>query len=170
MTAIQMWFWTAQIRENLKKWSRMASKGGTQNPAKITENQFWSHLSASLHPMVTKIMKKWCHKTQNAWKMVPQALKKSINLWNKINEICLKIYLQLLNFPMISILPICIFQSIELQIVRQLIAGGAGGRGEALGIWIVRSNISRIGLIMDCTIQYFQDRTDYGSYDPLFPG
>ena len=25
------------------------------------------------------------------------------------------------------------FQSIELQIVRQLIAGGAGGRGEALG-------------------------------------
>ena len=75
----------------------------------ITENQFWSHLSASLHPMVTKIMKKLCHKTQNAWRMVPQDLKKSINLWNKINEICLKRYMQLLNFPMISILPICIF-------------------------------------------------------------
>ena len=24
----------------------------------ITENQFWSRLSASLHPMITKIMKK----------------------------------------------------------------------------------------------------------------
>ena len=23
---------------------------------------------------------------------------------------------------------------------------------------------------MDRTIQYFQDRTEYGSYDPLFPG
>ena len=75
----------------------------------ITENQFWSHLSASLHPMVNKIMKKWCHKSQHAWKMVPQDLKKSINLWNKINEICLKRYMQLLNFPVISILPICIF-------------------------------------------------------------
>ena len=76
----------------------------------ITENQFWSHLNASLHPMVTKIMKKWCHKTQNAWKMVPQDFKKSINLWNEINEICLKrYYMQLLKFSMISILPICIF-------------------------------------------------------------
>ena len=27
-------------------------------------------------------------------------------------------------------------------------------------IWIVRSNISRIGLNMDRTIHYFQDRTD----------
>ena len=23
---------------------------------------------------------------------------------------------------------------------------------------------------MDRTIQYFQDRTEYGSYDPIFPG
>ena len=36
--------------------------------------------------------------------------------------------------------------------------------------WIVRSTISRIGLSMDRTIQYFQDRTEYGSYDPIFPG
>ena len=28
VTAIQMWFWTAQIRENMKKWSRMVSNGG----------------------------------------------------------------------------------------------------------------------------------------------
>ena len=25
-------------------------------------------------------------------------------------------------------------------------------------------------LSMDRTIQYFQDRTEYGSYDPIFPG
>ena len=37
-------------------------------------------------------------------------------------------------------------------------------------IWIGRSTISRIGLNMDRTIHYFQDRTEYGSYDPLFPG
>ena len=36
--------------------------------------------------------------------------------------------------------------------------------------WIVRSTISRIGLSMDRTIQYFQDRTEYGSYDPIIPG
>ena len=30
-------------------------------------------------------------------------------------------------------------------------------------IWIVRSTISRIGLIMDRTIHYFQDRTDMES-------
>ena len=32
-----------------------------------------------------------------------------------------------------------------------------------------RWRISRIGLSMDRTIQYFQDRTEYGLYDPLFP-
>ena len=37
-------------------------------------------------------------------------------------------------------------------------------------IWIVRSTISGIGLSMDRTIHYFQDGTEYGSYDPLFPG
>ena len=98
---------------NQRKYEKVIQNGlqwVTQNPSKITENQFWSHLSASLHPMVTKIMKKWCHKTQNAWKMVPQDFKKSINLWNEINEICLKrYYMQLLKFSMISILPICIF-------------------------------------------------------------
>ena len=86
---------------NQRKYEKVMQKGlqwKTQNPSKITENQFWSHLSASLHPMVTKIMKKWCHKTQNAWKLVPQDLEKSTNLWNKINEICLKRCMQFLHF------------------------------------------------------------------------
>ena len=54
---------------NHRKYQKVTQNGlqwGTQNPSKITENQFWSHLSASLHPLVTKIMKKLCHKTQNA--------------------------------------------------------------------------------------------------------
>ena len=38
----------------------------TQNPSKIRENQFWSHLSGPLHPVITKTMKKLYPKTQNA--------------------------------------------------------------------------------------------------------
>ena len=94
---------------NQRKSEKVLQKGlqwETQNPSKITENPFWSRLSAPLHPMITNILKKWCPQTQNAWKMVPQDLKKSINLWNKINEICLNRCMQLLKFPMISILQI----------------------------------------------------------------
>ena len=47
---------------------------GDPKSTKITGNQFWSLLSAPLHPMITKILKKWCPKTQNAWKMIPQDL------------------------------------------------------------------------------------------------
>ena len=70
---------------NQRKYEKVMQKGlqwGTRNPSKITENQFWSRLSGPLHPMITKIMKKWCPKTQNAWKMVSQDLEKSINLWS----------------------------------------------------------------------------------------
>ena len=35
---------------------------------------------------------------------------------------------------------------------------------------IVQSTIFRMELSMDRTIHYFPDRTEYGSYDPLFPG
>ena len=72
---------------NQRKSEKVLQKGlqwETQNPSKITENPFWSRLSAPLHPMITKILKKWCPQTQNAWKLVPQDLKKSIKLWNKL--------------------------------------------------------------------------------------
>ena len=95
---------------NQRKSEKVLQKGlqwETQNPSKIIENPFWSRLSAPLHPMITKILKKWCPQTQNAWKMIPQDLKQSINLWNKINEICLKRNMQLLNFPVISIHLVC---------------------------------------------------------------
>ena len=52
----------------------------TQNPSKITKNQSWSRLSGPLHPMITKIMLKWCHKTQDARKLVPRDLGQIINL------------------------------------------------------------------------------------------
>ena len=45
----------------------------TQNPSKISKNQFWSRLSGPLHPMITKTVKKWCLKT----KMVSLDLEKS---------------------------------------------------------------------------------------------
>ena len=68
---------------NQRKNEKVMQKGlqwETQNPPQIAENQFWSRLSAPLHPMITQIMKKWCPKTQNAWKLVPQDLEKSTNL------------------------------------------------------------------------------------------
>ena len=95
---------------NQRKSEKVLQKGlqwETQNPSKITENPFWSRLSAPLHPMITKILKKWCPQTQNAWKMIPQDLKKSINQWGKMNEICLNRNMQLLNFPVISIHLVC---------------------------------------------------------------
>ena len=54
---------------NQRKSEKVLQKGlqwETQNPSKITENPFWSRLSAPLHPMITKILKKWCPQTQNA--------------------------------------------------------------------------------------------------------
>ena len=54
---------------NQRKSEKVIQKGlqwETQNPPQIAENQFWSRLSAPLHPMITQIMKKWCPKTQNA--------------------------------------------------------------------------------------------------------
>ena len=38
----------------------------TQNPSRTNENQSWSRLSGTLHPMITKTMKKLCPQTQNA--------------------------------------------------------------------------------------------------------
>ena len=109
---------------------KMMQKGlqwETQNPSKITKNQFWSRLSGPLHPMITKIVKKWCPKTQNAWKMVSQDLEKSINLWSKMNEICLKRIMQLLNFPMISILQIFQIHQVCKSTVNWLPEGPAAG-------------------------------------------
>ena len=54
---------------NQRKYEKVIQNGlqwETQNPPQIAENQFWSRLSAPLHPMITQIMKKWCPKTQNA--------------------------------------------------------------------------------------------------------
>ena len=125
--AIQMWFWIVQIRENLEKVMQKGLQWETQNPSKITKNQFWSRLSGPLHPMITKIVKKWCPKTQNAWKMVSQDLEKSINLWSKMNEICLKRIMQLLNFPMISILQIFQIHLVCKSTVNWLPEGPAAG-------------------------------------------
>ena len=89
-----------------KEYEKVIQKGlqwETQNPSRITKNQFWSRLSGPLHPMITKIVKKWCPKTQNAWKMVSQDLEKSINLWSKINEICLKRIMQILQIFQINL-------------------------------------------------------------------
>ena len=115
---------------NQRKSEKMMQKGlqwETQNPSKITKNQFWSRLSGPLHPMITKIVKKWCPKTQNAWKMVSQDLEKSINLWSKMNEICLKRIMQLLNFPMISILQIFQIHLVCKSTVNWLPEGPAAG-------------------------------------------
>ena len=49
------------ICSNHRKYEKVMQKGlqwETQNPSKITKNQFWSRLSGPLHPMITKIMKK----------------------------------------------------------------------------------------------------------------
>ena len=54
---------------NQRKHEKVMQKGlqlETQNPSKITKNQSWSRLSGPLHPMITKIVKKLCLKTQNA--------------------------------------------------------------------------------------------------------
>jgi hypothetical protein len=54
---------------NQRKYEKVIQKGlqwETQNPSKITVNPFWSRLSAPLHPMITRILKKWCPQTQNA--------------------------------------------------------------------------------------------------------
>ena len=54
---------------NQRKSEKVLQKGlqwETQNPSKIIENPFWSRLSAPLHPMTTKILKKWCPQTQKA--------------------------------------------------------------------------------------------------------
>ena len=142
VTAIQMWFWTVQIRENMKKWCRRVSNGRPQNPWKITKNQFWSRLSGPLHPMITKIMKKLCPKTQNAWKMVSQDLQKSINLWSKMNEICLKRIMQLLNFPMISILQIFQIRLVCKSTVNWLPEGPAA-RAKPWDIHIIHIYIER---------------------------
>ena len=127
MTAIQMWFWSVQIRENTKKWCRKGLQWETQNPSRIDENQFWSRLSKPLHPRITKTMKKLSPQTQNTWKMVPQDLKNLINLWNKMNEICLKRCMQLLNFPMISILQIFQIHPFCKSTVNWLLEGPAAG-------------------------------------------
>ena len=99
----------------------------TQNPSTIIENQFWSRLSGPLHPMITKIMKKLCLKTQNAWKMVSQDLEKTKNMWSKMNEICLKRIMQLLNCPMISILQIFQIHLVCKSTVNWLPEGPAAG-------------------------------------------
>ena len=115
---------------NQRKYEKVMQKGlqwETQNPSKITKNQFWSRLSGPLHPMITKIVKKLCPKTQNAWKMVSQDLEKSINLWSKMNEICLKRIMQLLNFPMISILQIFQIHLVCKSTVNWLPEGPAAG-------------------------------------------
>ena len=54
---------------NQRKYEKVIHKGlqwETQNPSKISENPFWPRLSAPLRPMITKILKKWCPKTQDA--------------------------------------------------------------------------------------------------------
>ena len=68
---------------NKRKYEKVMQKGlqwETQNPSKITKNQFWSRLSGPLHPMITNIVKKLCLKTQNASNTASQDLEKSINL------------------------------------------------------------------------------------------
>ncbi len=83
--------------EKISKSDPERSPMGDPKSPQIAESQFWSRLSAPLHPMITQITKKWCPKTQNAWKLVPQDLEKSINLWNKISEICFKRCMQFLH-------------------------------------------------------------------------
>ena len=56
-------------RSNQRKYENVVKKDlqwETQNPSKINENQFWSRLSGPLHPMITKMLKKLCPKSQNA--------------------------------------------------------------------------------------------------------
>ena len=120
-------FFDTPNHRNYQNVTQNGFQWGTQNPSKIIENQFWSRLSGPLHPMITKIMKKWCPKTQNAWKMVSQDLEKSINLWSKMNEICLKRIIQLLNFPMISILQIFQIHLVCKSTVNWLPEGPAAG-------------------------------------------
>ena len=115
---------------NQRTYEKVMQKGlqwETQNPSKITKNQFWSRLSGPLHPMITKIMKNWCPKAQNAWKIVSQDLEKSINLWIKMNEICLKRIMQLLYFQMISILQIFQIHLVCKSTVNRLLKGPAAG-------------------------------------------
>ena len=127
VTVIQMWFRTVQITENMKKWCRRVSNGRPKIHQKSQKNQFWSRLSGPLHPMITKIVKKWCTKPQNAWNMVSQDLEKSINLWSKMNEICLQRIMKLLSFPLISILQIFRIHLVRKSTINWLPEGPAAG-------------------------------------------
>ena len=54
---------------NHRKYEKVMQKGlqwETRNPSKITKNQSWSRLSGPLHPMIAKLVKKCCPRTQNA--------------------------------------------------------------------------------------------------------
>ena len=57
----------------------------------------------------------------------PPDLEKSINLWSKMNEICLKRIMQLLTFPMISILQIFQIHQVCKSTVNWLPEGPAAG-------------------------------------------
>ena len=60
MPAIQTWFVTLQMTQNIKKWSKMVSKGGPQNhqKSKIIKNPSWD-LPGSIwvHPWPTWLQK-----------------------------------------------------------------------------------------------------------------
>ena len=116
MPTIQTYFLTIQMTENIKKWSKMVSEGGTQNPSKIIQNPSWDlpgflwvHLCPTWSP-------KWCQNN-------PKDLQSEPKWWSKDP----KKYI-LNSVPLISILKeILLILSLCKSAVNWLPEGPAAG-------------------------------------------
>ena len=134
MSTIQPCFLTLQITENIKKWSKLVSKGGPeihQKSSKILPGTFQGSLECICVPL----------DHQNGAKMVPRTSKLSDSRTlkgDKVNNIQWQIMSQKgVYFKQCSIdfnpgNPSNPAYPCNLQISSQLVTRGAGGRGEAL--------------------------------------
>ena len=119
-----MWFWTVQIRENMKKWCRRASSGRPKIHQKLSE---WT-LAPNDHQNNEKVVSQDPECLKNGLPR-PRKINKSVkqNEWNLLEK----------NYAITEFSndfnPTNLSNPSSLQINSQLVARGAGGRGEALG-------------------------------------
>ena len=141
MPAHQTYFLMPQITENIKKWSKLVSKGRPnihQKSLKIHLGTFQGPSVCIGDPLDCKIVPKWCPRTskwiQNGHLGTLKGVK---NQHNPIIKHIANWLYTLRCYPLISILEISSWipaNPCSLQISSQLVARGAGGRGEALRI------------------------------------
>ena len=139
MPAHQTCFLMPQITENNKKWSKLVSKGGPkihQKSLKIHSGTFKGPSQRICDPIDCKMIPKWCPKTSK-WSKNGHlgTLKRSQKSTQSDPRVYSKQICTLRFYPLISILEISFSipaNPCSLQISSQLVARGAGGRGEAL--------------------------------------